>query len=274
MRNAQGLAIFIWSFATLPSSQPSTQLLNALIENFLKVLRSFDAQCPKAQAMGNFAWALRELKHVPHAALATAMLDRMLHLCQGSKHHSNAQAISNLLLAWADLRLPISQKQANILLTHLLAEDAVITQSLANSAWSLAVSGLLQMSTFSQLLHRFHATPASRQNPNTAKSTFTQLFQCLEWLRPAPIASLQDHQTWSELQAQLQCLGTRPQPEQSFYGSTKMCFALKQLGLQFSLGADVKGYFVTAVLQAKISTARPIICTIASPDCFTNEPAR
>ena len=271
--NAQALASFVWSLAKLPLARPSIRLLDVLCGCFLEKLQSSAAQHPKAQETANIAWALQQLKHVPPAALATAILDRMVYLCQGGNQHApNAQEISNLLLAWADLRLQISWDQADNLLTHLLAEDTVTTQHLANSAWSLAVSGLLQLTTFTQLLHRFHAIPASVQNPNTAE--MHQLFQCLEWLRPAPAARLQDHQTWSELQAQVQCLGTRPQLNQTFFGSTEMRSALKQLGLQFSLGVYVKGYLVTAVVQAQISTAHPILCAITTPDCFTNEPAR
>ena len=114
--------------------------------------------------------------------------------------------------------------------------------------------------------------PASLQAPKAVETH--QLFQSLEWLRPTPDASLRDHLTWSELEAHLRRVGTRPQPKQDLYGSAKMRSALEQLGVQFKLGIDVKGYFMTAVVQPQISTARPILCAMPRNDCFTNDPSR
>lgn len=268
--NSQELANVCWALAKLPSAKPSVLLLDALCDCFLERLQSKAAQQPSIQEMVNFAWSLQELKHVPPASLASIMLARMLQL--GEQQPLKSQEISNFLLACAELRFAISQEEADVLLSHLLALDLMIVQDLANSAWSLAISGVLQLSTFRQLLHRCLAESANSQPPNAAG--MRQLFQSLDWLQPPSDARPRDLQAWADLHAQLQRLGNRPQPQQTEYASAEMHAALEQLGLQHSLGVGVKGYTMTAVVHPSNSSARPVLCSCSPLDCFFNEPFR
>ena len=202
--DAQNVANFVYSLAILPSAQPSTQLLDALCAYFLKLLQS-----SAVEEQPNFAWALQELKCVPSPGLAATMLSRMLNLCQIAGQQPNSQTISKFLLASAELRLALPQRHADALASHLLGQSNLLVQESANIAWSLAVSGALQLDTFRQLLQRLHAQPGCFDHITQGK--LRQLYLALDWLAPPSNASTHHHKAWSELQAALRHLGSRPQ---------------------------------------------------------------
>ena len=274
--NPQELANFCWGLAKLRLARPSPQLLDGLCHLFLDKLQSNTPQKqPKPQEIANFAWALQQLKHSPPTPLAAVMLDRMLQLCQGGGHHPISQEISNFLLACAELRLPITQQTADALLGQLLSKDTMILQDLVNTAWSLAVCGQLQLSTFRQLLDRLQAESVRLESPTSQPSAgMRQLFQALDWLKPASTASLRSHEEWGELQEQLQRLGTRPQPQQTTFASKAMHELLTLLGVNYSLGVGIKGYTITAVIIPNSNEATPILCSCSPVDFFTNESSR
>ena len=271
--NAQAVANMIYSLAILQSAQSSTQLLDLLGGYFLKLLQSGSAgEQPKAQGVASFAWALQQLKHVPSPVLGAAMLSRVLELCHVQGQQPNPQELCNMLLATAELRLELPQNQADALVTHLLAHSSLLRQDLANTAWSLAVSGVLQLGTFKQLLQRLHAEADSLDL--ITDSNLGQLYLALDWLAPPSGASLQHHKAWSGLQAELRRLGPRPQPQPATQGNQMLKAALTELELHYDLGSAVKGFVLDAVVQPQGKAARPLLIKFIYDDCFSNQLSR
>ena len=83
-----------------------------------------------------------------------SMVGRMVALCHVPGQQPTPQAISNVLLACAQLRLPVEQADSAILADFVLSLDKwrVGKQEYANTAWSLASMGHLYQDYFSLLL--------------------------------------------------------------------------------------------------------------------------
>lgn len=273
--NFQELANITHSLAKLPADKPTFELLDDLCNALLQKIQSNDArERPDAQAISSFAWALQKLKHEPTTDVAAGMLGHMLYLCNGHKRQQpTSQAISNLLLAWAMLRLTMDQSQADRLVTHLLQQRPQ-TQDLANTAWSLAVSGLLHIPAFGHLLHQY-LTLITRQRPpwESIARQIAQLYNAMDWLRPQEGASLQYQQAYADLQTKLELLGPRPKPDHQPHYLSNLVPALAELGLQHHNAVQIKGYIPTAVVPPKDSTVKPLLFLVAT-DCFSNNSAR
>ncbi|KAA6417359.1 MAG: hypothetical protein FRX49_12688 [Trebouxia sp. A1-2] len=137
------VASILHSLATTPSAAHSTKALNALCERFSVQLRSHRlADLPYANSIAIVMWALSKLKHAPSNELAMSMVGRMADLCRSPKQQPLPQAISNVLLACAELR--ISVKQADI---DSLVSPCKCTQRQA-------------LSSLQGKLHRLGARPA------------------------------------------------------------------------------------------------------------------
>ena len=96
----------------------------------LKYLNRTNLSAFDAQAVANTAWALQELRYAPQDDLALAMASRLLYHCQYSQAEIRPQHISNLLFAFAELRLPAEPTQLNALVTFLLSRAKVDAQDL------------------------------------------------------------------------------------------------------------------------------------------------
>ena len=104
-----------------------------------------------------------------------------------------------------------------------------------------------------------------------------QLYQALDWLSADIDSNLATTSTWLDLQAQLQCLGAKPEPHERFLHMPEdkaLSATLTQLGLQHKLSVTVGTYAVNAVLRPPTSMATPILILVEDPDCFTNQPTR
>lgn len=244
-------------------------MLDVICGHFLELLHLHPhLQRPKAQDVAILAWALQRFKHVPASALASAMINRMFSLCQSTGQQPTSPEISNFLLASAQLQFTISADEAGTLLHHLLSQDTATTQELANSAWSLAALGFLQLDTFQQLLCCLRATSTPLTPPN-----LRQMYQALDRLQPPSDATPQQHKAWSDAEADLQALGRRPTPKQNRIFA-QLPAALNQLGLKYIAPARVKSYSIQAAIQPQSSTTRPILVSVGVPDCFSNQPTR
>lgn len=267
----QALANIAYSCAKTPSINPTSQLLDALCQSFYTCMLAHPPYArPKPQAISNFAWALQKLKHAPSPNLAAAMLSRMLELCQQKEQQPTVQAISNFLLACAELRFPTTQAEADLLTYALLSQAKVFAQALSNTAWSLAIMGRLRPATLQQLMHRLQAE--SRPSLQPQPVVMGQLHQALDWLMlcfgPRDPMLLQ-------LLTDLERLGPRPQMDPEQYGTEALSKALAQLGLQCLQSVVVKGYWINVVVRPQAAGASPILLTCSSePDGFSNQPAR
>ena len=210
--NAQDLSNIIHGLAKVSQAQPSTQLLNKLCDSFLPLFESRDeAQRPNSQAVANFAWALQQLDHSPTAALASAMIQRMLHLCHRLQSPPKPQEISNLILACSQLKMPITQEQAERLMLHLLKHKQLKPQDLTNTAYALALLGILQQDTFAYLLQRFAAV-FTRATPDR-DSALRQMYQALSSIQPPSDANPEQYKAWVGTRWALQTLGPKPEPD-------------------------------------------------------------
>ena len=176
------------------------------------------------------------------------MMTRMLDLCNVRGQQPTPQGISNLLIAFPQLRLALPKHQADALFSYLLTHSRPSHQHLANTAWGLAVCGGLKLSMFKQLLQYIHDLKECSGLPNGIE--ICQLYQALDWLAPGPDATQEHHKTWLELQTNALSLGPRPEPDSLRNTSKGLQAALTQLGLQFAIGAVVKGYRIDAVVES------------------------
>ena len=110
---AQAVSKVMWSLATLNHTPQEARLLDTLCTRFT-TLR------PDAQAVSNVMWSLRTLHHRPPQGAASTWLACLLAMCNGSGRHVAPQAISNVLLACAELRLTVNQGHAQGLTQSLL----------------------------------------------------------------------------------------------------------------------------------------------------------
>jgi len=106
----QAVANTLHSLATIPAAAPSVEELDALCQPFGVLLKSRQAaELPNQQSIANTLWALSKLKHAPPDELALSMVGRMVALCCLPRQQPMPQEVSNVLLACAELSVPVKQ---------------------------------------------------------------------------------------------------------------------------------------------------------------------
>ena len=276
---AHELANIVYSLAKMPTVQPSISLLNGLCRCFLKqLLSSVEDQQPTAQGVANFVWALQKLKYLPIPQLTSAMLARMLRLCQDTaQQRPTSQNIANFLLGCAVLRVRIQPAEAQALMTQLLScsklQNKQLLQHLVNSTWALAVTGQLQISMFRLVLQRVSAL--APPSVPLREAHMDQLHRTLHRLHPSADASAADQTAWQEAQAELQQLGPMPfTPETVLLAKEEVGAALQAMGLDYTAAECLEAYWVDAIVWPQIPEAPPLIVLVEDPDWFMNEPSR
>jgi len=277
---AQHVANALHSLATIPAASPSVEVLDALCQRFGVLLSDRQAvKLPDAQNIANTMWGLSKLKHSPSDELAMSTIGRTVALCCMPGQQPTPQNISNLLLACAELRVPVKQADTDSLASFLLSSNGwqATQQAYANTAWSLAVTGHLRQAQFTLLLDQMLAlssTPGDMSaTPSLTIVELNQLYQALDWLQPHPTAPAREQSAWSSLQGKSQRLGLRPapnKPEAPLLGIHKLCTALEQLQLSFRAKVLIQSYWVDAVLQSQDNKAQSVIVRLFSPDYITN----
>lgn len=272
--SAQALSNITYSLALLPAAQPTVSTLDELCHEFQQLLLSpFQDQRPTAQGVANLAWALQELKYAPAPKLASDMTRRMIVLCSFPGQQPKSQEISSFLLACGELRFPLSAAQARFFVNRLLGDRTVGIQALANTAYSLAVVGVLEPDLYTQLLQRLLAMYEASAPLQIAN--LVQMYQALDKLQSASHGNLQHHDACKCIHAALQELGPRPDPGKTAARqiSSALSAALRQLGVQHMCGVGLKSYWLDAVVQPHEGT-RPVFISINDPVCFVNQPRR
>ena len=277
----QHVANTLHSMATIPVAAPSIEVLDALCKRFKVLLNSRQTcELPNAQSTANTMWALSELKYAPSDELAMSMVGRMVALCRLPGQQPTPQAISNVLLACAELSVPVKQADTDSLAAFFLSSNRRhgTQQAYTNTAWSLAVTGHLRQAQFTLMLDQMFAlsgSPGEMSTPPLLTIKMTQLYQALDWLQPYQTAPAQQQSAWSSLQGKLHRLGPRPAPETPpLYSTRKLYAALNQLQLSFKAAVVIQSYLVAAVLQSQDNKAEPVILRLSSPDYITNIPGR
>ncbi|KAA6421480.1 MAG: hypothetical protein FRX49_08424 [Trebouxia sp. A1-2] len=276
------MAKLSYSLATTPSAAPSSKALDALCGRFGVLLRSHQHnELPSAQSIAITMWALSRLKYAPSDELAMSMVGRMAALCHTPKQQPLPQDISNVLLACAELSIPVKQTDIDSLVHLLLSKPLhqVGEQHYTNTAWSLAVLGCLHNQVLDKMVDQLSVPSPGQANtsmPSPLKDTgLGQLYQALDWLQPPSSAPALQHEAWSSLQGKLHRLGSRPAPTKRFLsGNGKLCSALKQLELTFTGRVSLQSYWVDAVLESQGNKAQPIILTLSNPNYIRNSLGR
>ncbi len=277
------MATILHSLATIPSAAPSIKTLDALCERFGVLLRSHQAaDLPTAQSIAGFMWALRKMKYAPSQELAFSLMGRMVALCCPPEKKPMPAQISSVLLACAQLRLPVAQTDIETLVSMLLNynQHLVDEQTYTNIAWSLALIGCLHNQLFDTFLDQLSLPSIGHAEvlmPSPSrKAKLHQLYQALTWLQPSPSASAHQHEAWSSLQGKLHKLGPKPTYIFKHHSGDngKLCSALNQLQLSFRAKVVIQSYGADAVLESQGNEAQPIILTLGRPDCITNIPGR
>jgi len=253
-----------------------------LCQRFGVLLKSRQAtELPDAQNIANTMWALSELKYAPSDELAMSMVGRMVALCNVPGQQPTPQGISNVLLACAQLRVPVQQADTDSLASFFLSSNRRqgTQQEYANTAWSPAVIGRLRRTQLTLMLDQLLALSGKPSEmstpPQLTSAELTQLYQALDWLQPHPAAPAQQQSAWSSLQGKLHRMGPRPAPDKPpFLGNRKLCAALEQLQLSFRARVLIQSYWVDAVLQSQDSKTQPITLRLSTPDYITNIPGR
>ena len=218
-------------------------------------------------------WALSELKHAPTDELGMSMVGRMVALSRMPGQQPAPQAISSVLLACAQLNLPVKQEDIDGLASFLLSIDRqrAVKQDYANTAWSLAVLGHLREAQLELLLDQLFAV----SGPSLLKDVdLRQLYQALDWLQPPQNATIQQGKAWLKLKGKLVSLGSRPACTTNPHpGAQLICSALTQLSLRFNATPAISGYRTAAVLESMGSGAA-IAVAFESKTCLKNKPSR
>ena len=278
----QHVAKTLHSLATLPAAAPSIDVLDAFCQHFGALLKSRPAaELLDAQSIATTMWALSKLKHAPSDELAMSMVGRMVALCDMPGQQPAPQAISNVLLACAELTVPVKQADTDSLVSFLLSSTRRkgIWQAYANTAWSLAVTGHLRQTQLASMLDQWSAFPGSPTQMSTppplTAAQLGQLYQALDWLQPPSTAPAQQRSAWSSLQGKLLRLGPRPAPAKpAYFGIRKLCAALNQLQLSFKAMVAIQSYWVTAIVYSQDNKAQPIILRLFNCDYINNIPGR
>ncbi len=235
----QHMSNTLHSLAIIPAAAPSVEVLDALCHRFGVLLNSRQAvELPNAQNIANTMWALSKLKHAPSDELTMSMVGRMVALCCVPGQQPTPQSISNVLLACAQLRLPVQQADTDSLASCFLSSNRqqATQQEYANTAWSLAVIGRLSQTQLTLMLDQLFALSGKPSEmlipPQLTNAELTHLYQALDWLQPPSSALAQQQSAWFSLQVRLHRLGPRPAPDRpSISSNSKLCAALNQLHL-------------------------------------------
>ncbi len=205
----------------------------------------------------------------------------MVALCRLPGQQPTPKAISNVLLACAELSVPVKQADTDSLASFFLSSNRRQgdQQAHPNTAWSLAVIGHLRQPQFMLMLDQMLAWSVSPGQMSTppllTAAELNQLYQALDWLQPPPTAAAHQQSAWSSLQGRLHRLGPRPSPAKRHLSSHgKPCGALKQLQLSFRATVSIQSYWVDAVIESQGNKAQSIILTLSSLDCVRNLPGR
>jgi hypothetical protein len=280
---AQHVANVLHSLATIPAAAPSVEVLDALCQRFSTMLKNGRvAELSNAQSTANMMWALSKLKHAPSDELAMSMVGRMVALCRLPGQQPKPQEMSNVLLACAQLRLPVKHADSAILADFVLSlgKRQVGKQECANTAWSLAVMGHLHQDHFSLLLELLSPSSAAHGDMSNGLrlkiSELRQLYQALDWLHPASSAPAQQQKAWSSLQGKMHRLGPRPAPgKPNISGNNKLCAALNQLQLPFKAVVSIQScHWMDAVLESQDNQAEAIMLRLFTADYIKNIPGR
>jgi hypothetical protein len=281
----QNVATILHSLATLPAAAPSIELLDALCQCFGVMLNGRQAadglnELPSARDIASTIWALSKLKHSPSDELAMSMVGRIMALYRLGQQPM-PQEISNVLLACAELRVPVTQTDTEDLASVVLnlKSQQVKQQVYPNTVWSLAVLGHLRQVQFALALDHLTALSVSHgevsQPSLVTNRVLRQLYQALDWLQPPPSAHAQQQSAWSSLQGKLHTLGPRPAGTNfQTYDRSKLYAALDQLQLPFKAMVSVQSYSADAVLEPQGSKAKAIILRLLRPDYIRNSPGR
>ena len=281
--NAQGTANVMWGLAT-SESVPTGAFLDLYCNHISSLIHSLVvADRPDEQNVANVLWALFKFKHVPSGHLAKAMVERMVALCRLPGQQPTAQAISNVILSCADLRLAVDSVSVETLVSVFmnLSRQKTVPQDYTNLAWSLAVLGLLRMETLNLLLRGLSDVTVQRDelldgatNPFLA-SALTQMYQAWDWLQPLPAAPASEHQAWLQLgRKKLSILGGRPPATSVPHpGIPSVCAALARLNLRFKASPSVGSYPVVAILESR-GTDVPMVLSLRRHSYLRNQPSR
>lgn len=281
--NAQNCANFLWSLATMGHPAATTEVVHAVNLYMCALLRSQDKRvCPNAQDIANILWALAALKHAPPHDVVSAMLDCLVVLCQTPGSRPSSQAISNCLLACAELGLDVKPTWVRTLVKHFLQLpfSRVAYQEYTNATWSLAVMDCLDLNTFEAVLHRFTTKLLAQEagaKPSSSTlhiASISQLYQTLVWLKPAP--GSEQMVAWSSLRSRLQTLAPEPVlGKLSLPGLGDMEFALAAQGVPCRAQVLCGIYQAHAILSPNDNKAADVILMVQHPHEFvTNLPNR
>ena len=273
--NAQATANVLWGVSRMKATLVGNAFVDMCCAHFTTLIRSgVTSDQPNAQTIANMLWALHGLKHAPKDGIVSCMTDRFMSLSTFSGQNPTAQNISNVFLSCARLRVALSHESADFLVSLLLrmARNSVHKHDICNTAWSLAVLGLLRGETFQLFLHWLSVKKVG----DVGAVGLGQLYQALEWLQPSPAADLKKEQGWGQLQARLARLGPRPPPASTkmLYGTKKLCAALKEQRLAFKSKVSISNYLVEAVLQPSQGASPSILVSLQAPEVLNNMPDR
>ena len=277
----QSVANILHSLATIPAVAPSVAVLDVLCQRFGVLLKSRQAvELPTAQNIANTVWALSKLKHAPSDELAMSMVGRMVALCHVPRQQPTPQAISNVLLACAELGLPVKQADTDGLASFLLSlrRQHMNRQHCTNTAWSLAVLGHLRQAQLELLLDKICALSVRHREQSGPsllnEADLRQLYQALDWLPPPQNARTQQQgKAWLNLKGRLGSLGTRPDPAEPHPRAQLVCLALTQLSLRFKATPAISGYRTAAVLEPTGDEA-PVVVSLESKIYLNNKRSR
>ena len=280
--NAQGTANLMWALAT-SEVEPLEGFLDLCCNHLSALTHSLVvADRPDDQNVANVLWALYRFKHAPSGHLAKAMVDRMVALCRLPGQQPTSQAISNVMLACADLRLAVDSVGVETLVSVFmnLSRQKTVPQDYTNLAWSLAVLGLLRMETLNLLLCGLSDVTVQRDElldgatNSFPASALTQMYQAWDWLQPLPAAPASEHQAWLQLGKKLSILGGRPHATLAPpLGTPSVCAALARLNLRFKASPSVGSYSVAAMVVSDGSGV-PMVLSLKLHRYMRNQPSR
>ena len=151
----QHVANTLHSLVKIPAVAPSIEVIDALCKRFRALLNSHQSsELPDAQSIAN---TLSKLMYAPADELALSMVGRMVALCCLPGRRPMPQDISNVLLACAQLSVPVKQADIEGLASFLFSLDRqrMGKQDYANTARSLDVLGLCVRHSLSCCLTSF-----------------------------------------------------------------------------------------------------------------------
>ena len=282
--SAQAVANLVWALVILKYTPPD-RLLDRLCE-YMQILSRTNQHRfrSNAQDIANMLWGLAQLKHAPSQDVVTAVFDRLVALCHIPGLQPKSQAISNCLIACAELGVGLSFTYVEALLKYFMKmhDSGVSYQAYCNVAWSLAVFQCLDLNTFEAMLHKLTTKQTlfiQQLGPQSTSAQLTaagasQLYQALAWLRP-PSGSKQ-MQAWCILQSRL--LTVAPEPtisKVSLPGQTVMWAALAMQEVPYKAQVQRGVHWADALLSPCDTGVAEVILVVQGPaDHLMNLPSR